>query len=121
MHRIVERKPAEALAVVGRGKGKDPLVIFAEWTSEALRPEHLSNIYGEKGKKALPAIAVETVTFIERQTPQMADLAQKEVLPLLCARIRGRAGVADKARERMWLIKSSGERRHQAGICGRPS
>ena len=108
MHRLTEKKIAEAYALVTPGKAKDPLVTFAEWTAEDFKPENIPTIYGDKGKKALPAIAADAVAFIEKQAPQMADPSQKTAVPPLCARIYARGGVADKAKERYTaLIKES--------------
>ncbi len=101
MHKLTEKKTAEAFALVPPGKGgKDPLVMFADWVAEALRPEALPTIYGEKGKKALPTIAADTVAFIEKQSAHMADPAQKPALTPWYARIYARAGVVDQAKQR---------------------
>ena len=42
--------------------------------------------------KALPEIATESVTLIEKRSADMADPSQKAVLALWCARIYERAG-----------------------------
>lgn len=110
MHRLTEGKTAEAFALISTGKAKDPLVTFADWSADALRPENLPSIYGDKGKKAMPVIAATTVAFIEKQSVEMTDPAQKAALAPWCARIYARAGVKDKAKERfIALVKQSPE------------
>ncbi|HEV7404157.1 MAG TPA: tetratricopeptide repeat protein [Chthoniobacteraceae bacterium] len=104
MHRIVEGKLPEARALVHETKGKDPLVSFAERCAEAFRPEYILTVYGEKVKKTLPGMATATVAFIEKQSPQMTDAAQRPALDPLCARIYARGGVPDKANERYALL-----------------
>jgi tetratricopeptide (TPR) repeat protein len=104
MHWIEEHKPAEAYDVVIQAKKKDPLLTFSTWAADVMRPvqgpqaQNIQTLYGEKGKKALPVIAAETVAFIEKQPT--TDPAQKSLVDHWCARIFANAGVIDKATER---------------------
>ena len=107
MHLLFERKTADAFAVVEQTHKKEPILLFADWASDAMRPrngQHTQNIptlYGENGKKALPAIAAETVAFIEKQpAPASSDGTQKITIEHWCARIFANAGITDKATER---------------------
>lgn len=104
MHLIEEHKITEAYEIVNQSKKKDPLITFADWTADSIRPsnspqaQNIQTLYGEKGKKTLPVIATETVAFIEKQPT--ADPAQKALVEQWCARIFANAGVSDKATER---------------------
>lgn len=104
MHRIVEGKLPEARALVHETKGKDPLVSFAERGADSFLAQHIPSIYGEKVKKSLPGMAAATVAFIEKQSAQMTDVAQRDALDPLNARIFARGGVPDKATERYALL-----------------
>jgi len=97
-HWIEEHQSAEAYGLVNQVRKKDPLLTFAEWAADAMRPLGIPTLYGEKGKKALPVLAAETVAFIEKQP--VADPAQKSLVDRWCARIFANAGVTDKATER---------------------
>ena len=114
MHWIEEHNPAEGFALVSQAKKKDPLIVFAFWAARAMQPmqgpqaQNIQTLYGEKGKKALPVIASETVAFIEKQPA--ADPAQKSLVDHWCARIFANAGVTDKATERFaTLLKAHPE------------
>jgi len=104
MHWIEEHKPAEGFALVSQAKKKDPLIVFASWAARSMQPmqgpqaQNIQTLYGEKGKKALPVLAAETVAFIEKQPT--TDPAQKSLADHWCARIFANAGVTDKATER---------------------
>jgi TolA-binding protein len=100
MHRLIENKPAEALALIDPKRKKDALTTFSEWAVEALRVQNVSALYGEKGTKALPGIAATTVTFIEKESAAATDAEQKTAFEHRCARILASAGVSDKAMER---------------------
>jgi tetratricopeptide (TPR) repeat protein len=120
-HRLTQMKMDEAFAVIAPAKAKDPLVVFASWVADALKPNEIPAMYGDKGKKALPEMAAQSVTFIEKRSTDMADSSQKAALALWCARIYERAGVHDKAKERFAaLVKQSPEndalRTEYAGI-----
>ena len=104
MHWLAEHKTAEAFGLVSQSGKKDPLLTFATWAADSIRPapsaqaQNIQTLYGEKGKKALPTIAAETVAFIEKQP--VTDPAQKALVDHWCARIFANAGVTDKATER---------------------
>ena len=100
MHRLIESKPADALAIVDSKKRKDALTIFSEWAAEALRVREVAGIYGENVAKTMPAIAAVTVAFIEQQAAVVTDADLKTTYEHWCARILAGAGVADKATER---------------------
>jgi TolA-binding protein len=100
MHRLLESKPAEALAIIDPKRKKDALITFSEWATEALRVQNVSSLYGEKGTKSLPVIAPATVAFIERESATVTDPAQKNSYEHWCARVLASAGVKDKAMER---------------------
>ena len=104
MHRLIEGKPADALAIIDSKKRKDALTIFSEWSWEALRVREIGSLYGEKGAKELPAIATVTVTFIEKQAAAVTDAELKTTYEHWCARIFAGAGVADKATERFAVL-----------------
>lgn len=104
MHRLMESKPADALAIIDPKKKKDALTIFSEWAWEALRVGGVGTLYGEKGAKALPTVATITVTFIEQQATAVTDAELKIAYEHGCARILSGAGVADKATERFAVL-----------------
>ncbi|NBR85226.1 MAG: hypothetical protein EB141_05835 [Verrucomicrobia bacterium] len=98
MHRLVEKKTAEAFALVEQTRKKDSLVTFASWTADAMHNHHIPTFYGEKGAKARGAIAADAVAFIEKQPT--SDAAQKTSMEHWCARIFAYAGETAKATER---------------------
>jgi len=98
MHRLVSNQPAEAYALIVSTRKKDPLFTFADWSAEALRGRNaIADVYGEKGKKALPSIAASAASFIEKQT---TDAAQKPEMELRAVRILAAGGVNDQATTR---------------------
>jgi len=101
-HFLYEKKTAEAYALVEKTHKKEPLFVFADWSADAMRRHNIPTLYGDKGKKALPAIASETVSFIEKQPAPVAapDLAQKITIAHWCARIYANAGLTEQATER---------------------
>ena len=108
MHRLVLNQPEEGYALIVAARKKDPLFTFADWSAEALRGRaNIAEVYGDKGKKALPAIAASAAAFIDKQS---TDAAQKPEMELRAARILAAGGVTDQAFTRyVSLIKRSPE------------
>ena len=98
MHRLMEKKTAEAYLLIDQTRKKDALVTFASWTADAMHGHHIPTHYGEKGTKARTAIAADAVAFIEKQPT--ADADQKTALEHWSARIFAYAGDVVKATER---------------------
>ena len=90
MHRLVEKKTPEAFALVEGVRKKDALLVFAQWTADAMHGHHIPTYYGEKGSKLRTTIATNAVSFIEKQP--VTDPAEKTSLEHWCARIHAYAG-----------------------------
>ena len=90
MHRLVEKKTAEAFGLVDSVRKKDSVLVFAQWTADALHGHHIPTYYGEKGSKLRTTIATNAVAFIEKQP--VTDPADKTALEHWCARIHAYAG-----------------------------
>ena len=90
MHRLAEKKIAEAFALVEGLRKKDALLTFAQWTADAMHANHIPTFYGEKGMKLRTTLATNAVAFIERQPVE--DPAQKISVEHWCARIFAYAG-----------------------------
>jgi len=73
---LVQKRTADAFTLINQTHKKDALLVFAEWTAGAL-PRSIPTLYGEKGAKARPEIAAETVALIEKQSATITDPAQK--------------------------------------------
>jgi len=98
MHRLVEKKTPEAFALVDSVRKKDALLVFAQWTADAMHGHHIPTYYGEKGTKLRTTIATNAVAFIEKQA--VTDPAEKTALEHWCARIFAYAGDTPRATER---------------------
>ncbi|MEY4199494.1 MAG: hypothetical protein RLZZ265_1234 [Verrucomicrobiota bacterium] len=90
MHRLVDKKTPEAFALVDGVRKKDALLVFAQWTADAMHGHHIPSYYGEKGTKLRTTIATNAVAFIEKQA--VTDPAEKTALEHWCARIHAYAG-----------------------------
>lgn len=102
MHRLVEKKTAEAFALVDSVRKKDALVVFAQWTADAMHGHHIPTYYGEKGTKLRTTIATNAVAFIERQP--VSDPAEKGSLEHWSARIFAYAGDVTNATQRFAVL-----------------
>ena len=102
MHRLVERKTAEGYALIESVRPKDALLVFAQWSADAMHGHHIPTFYGEKGTKARHAIAADAVSFIEKQPT--TDAAQKAALEHWSARIFAYAGDVTNATQRFAVL-----------------
>jgi len=110
LHRLFENKIADAIEIIDSKKNKDHIVLFATWTADSLRNGHIKSLYGEAGVKAIPAMATNAVSFIEKQTAEATDAALKNSYEHWCARILASAGLTEKATERFAaLLKKNPE------------
>ncbi len=90
MHRLVEKKTAEAFGLVDSVRKKDAVLVFAQWSADALHGQHIPTYYGEKGAKLRTTIATNAVAFIEKQPTATPE--EKTALEHWCARIFAYAG-----------------------------
>ena len=102
MHRLTEKKTAEGYALIESVRKKDALLVFAQWSADAMHGHHIPTYYGEKGSKARPAIAADAVSFIEKQPT--TDAAQKASLEHWSARIFAYAGDVTNATLRFAVL-----------------
>lgn len=93
-HRLTTNQVPEAYALIQKVRAKDSLSLFADWASHALRGNTLSDIYGDKIRKSIPAIAIAVVQFIERQ-PVPPD--EQASVNRNCARMLAAAGLTEQA------------------------
>ena len=99
-HLLSQKKIPEAYELVAKIQKKHPLAVFADWTHDALRQSHLTNIYGAEAVKAIPAIAAQAVAWIEKRAPEDTDPPEKITYDQWIARILSGAGEIDKATEK---------------------